>query len=88
MSKIISAIESIIKKQMSEGKFGAFDIQNVSEFGQKYKKFIDDTMKANNFGKYIGYCMTKGTLTIIGESGLIDFDINNMKPVRTAKIWK
>lgn len=83
-----SGISKILKKVLTEGKFGAFDVNDAREFGTKYQKFITDTMRANpKFGKYVGYTLSSKELTIIGENGMITFDAGNMKPIKSQLIF-
>lgn len=85
--KIID-IRNIVMKVIAEGKFGQLDIKDASEIGTKYKKFIDGVIKANNFGSYHGYSYNSKELTIYGQTGLIVFNTDTMKPIRATKIWK
>lgn len=86
---IESGIKKIAMKVIAEGKFGMFDIQDMREFGQKYKKFIDGAVRSNkNLGQYVGYVFENGKLAIVLTDGIVKFDINTGKPISSTKIWK
>ena len=50
----------------------------MSEFGPKYKKRIKEIMKANNFGKFVGYTFQSRPerILLIGERGAATIDYN------------
>lgn len=85
----INQVKQYITKVIQENKFGMFDISDVSQFGSKYKTFIDDTIRSNkNLGAYVGYSFKADTVIIIQEKGMTTFDVKTQKPISSLKIWK
>ncbi len=65
-------------------KLDLLGVDHTDDFGDKYRKWINKIVSANNLGDYVGYqlSMADNTILVIGKKGTVTAEFDSYDPVK------